>query len=227
MSRRRIVWAAIVAAVVLAPLVVWMKGGAPRFYAAEVEVRAPADRVFPYLTEPEKMKQWVAGLVESRREGAGSDQQDSRAGSRPQGVFADSQPRNGEAPAGKGNAAQATSLPLEVGARSIQVIEREGERVEIATEIRRMEKNQLLQVRMQAPFFDAVNHLDLTLTATGTKVTQNLTVSYKGWARFLAPFTDDKTRSALESDLERLKQAIETAPVQPATPPAADPAPPN
>ncbi|MGH9793442.1 MAG: SRPBCC family protein [Candidatus Acidiferrales bacterium] len=225
MSRRRIAWAVIVAVAVLAPLVVWVKGGAPRFYAAEVEVRAPADRVFPYLTEPEKMKQWVAGLVEWRREGAGPE--DRGAGSRPQGVLADSRPRNGEASTEKGNGAQVAALPPEVGARSIQVVEREGERVEVATEIQRVEKNQLLQVRMQAPFFDAVNHLDLTPTASGTRVTQNLTVSYKGWARFLAPFTDDKTRSALESDLERLKQAIENAPVQPAVPPAANTPPPN
>lgn len=225
MSRRGIVWAAIIAVALLAPLVVWVKGGAPRFYAAEVEVRAPADRVFPYLTEPVKMKQWVAGLVESRSEGP--EEQNRGADSRAQGVLADSQPRNGEAPTEKGSAARAAARPPEVGARSIQVVEREGERVEIATEIRRMEKNQLLQVRMQASSFDAVNHLDLTPTASGTKVTQNLTVSYKGLARFLASFTDDKTRSALESDLERLKRAIENAPVQPATPPAADTPPPN
>lgn len=279
MSRARIVLVAIVAVVVLAPLVVWVKGGAARFHAAEVEVRAPADQVFAYLTEPEKMKQWVSGLVESRREEAGSGKQDREtgsekrdgeaasakqsgaAGSGKQGGEAGSAKQNevgsakqndeakskahdgeaasandngeaesaqsGDAESEKGNGVQAAARPPEVGARSVDVIEREGERVEIETEIRRIEKNQLLQVRMRANFFDAVNHFDLTPTANGTKVTQNLTVSYKGFARFLAPFTDDKTRSELERDLDRLKRAVENAAAQPATPPAADPAKPN
>lgn len=279
MSRVRIVLLAIGVVVLLAPVVMWVKGGTARFYAAEVEVRAPADQVFPYLTEPEKMKQWVSGLVESRRENAGSEghnseaeseKQSGAAGSGKQGGEAGSAKQNevgsakqndeaksktredeaasandngeaesekqvgeaeseqsGEAQSEKGSGVQAVARPLEVGARSVDVIEREGERVEIETEVRRIEKNQLLQVRMRANFFDAVNHFDLTPTATGTRVTQNLTVSYQGFARFLAPFIDDKTRSELERDLDRLKRAVENAAAQPATPPAADPAKPN
>jgi uncharacterized protein YndB with AHSA1/START domain len=185
LKRSRTILLAIAAAILLGVAVVWMQGSTPQFYASEVEIRATADQVFPYLIEPEKRKQWILGLAEAR-------------------------PRDQDGET-------TTALP-QVGAAWFDVIEREGKRLEIETEVSRVEKNQLLQVRVHAPSFDAVHHFDLTSARDGTKLTQNLTVTYRGLARFRVPFTKDETRQKLEADLRRLKQAVEHASPAPASP---------
>ncbi len=147
-----------------------MQGGTPQFHATEVEIRALAEQVFPYLVEPEKLKQWVSGMAESRA---------------------------------------LTQDGLVVGAKLIEVVENDGKRVQIEAEIARIEKNQLVQLKMRSSYFDAVNHLDLTSTPHGTEVTQNLTVTYKGLARFFVPFRDSRIQGEWAGDLNRLKEIVE------------------
>lgn len=98
---------------------------------------------------------------------------------------------------------------LVIGAAWVEVIEREGQRVEIGKEIMRLEKNQLVQISMHSSSFDGVSHLDLSPTASGTKVTQNLTITYKGLQRFLIPFRRSDLQRQMESEMDRLKKAVE------------------
>ena len=41
-------------------------GGQPAEYRAFLTTQQPAEKVFPYLVEPGKVKQWIGGLVESK-----------------------------------------------------------------------------------------------------------------------------------------------------------------
>ena len=61
-------WHWIAIALVALPLLVagalWVLGGRTQVYRAEIEIEAPPEEVFPYLTEPDRIAQWVDGLVE-------------------------------------------------------------------------------------------------------------------------------------------------------------------
>ena len=52
------------ALLVVAVAVLWFVGGKTYVNTAEVTIDAPPSQVFPYLTEPDKLKQWLAGVVE-------------------------------------------------------------------------------------------------------------------------------------------------------------------
>ena len=41
-------------------------GGQPAEYRAFLATQQPAEKIFPYLLEPTKIKQWIGGLVESK-----------------------------------------------------------------------------------------------------------------------------------------------------------------
>lgn len=99
--------------------------------------------------------------------------------------------------------------PPPAGTKWVLVVEKQGNRVEIDTEVTRIEKNQLVQTRMHAPFFDAVSHYDLSPTGQGTRVTQNLTITYSGLVRFLVPFTAGHLRQELQADLLHLRETTE------------------
>jgi hypothetical protein len=109
------------------------------------------------------------------------------------------------------NGSDVAAWPPEVGTRWTQVIEKEGQRIEIEVQITRLERNQFVQTRLRAPYFEAVHYFDLSPTSQETKVTENLTLTYKGFARFWAPFTSGGVGKELNADLDRLKEVAERA----------------
>ena len=60
-------------------------GGQPAEYRAFLATQQPAEKIFPYLIEPGKVKQWIGGLVESKPLTDGPP----RAGSKSQEIVED------------------------------------------------------------------------------------------------------------------------------------------
>lgn len=94
---------------------------------------------------------------------------------------------------------------LDVGARSIEVVEEGGRRSEMTTTVRALEPPTLLEVEIESPMLKGTNRLEVTATAQGSRVRQTLVVRYRGLARFVGPFMGRAVRRKLAEDLERLR----------------------
>jgi uncharacterized protein YndB with AHSA1/START domain len=100
---------------------------------------------------------------------------------------------------------------LRVGARSIEVVEQDGRRTEMTTEVRALEPGRLLEVSLASPFLAGGNRFVLDGGPDGTRVAQTLTVRYRGAARLFGPFLAGAVRRKLDADLARLKAVVEGA----------------
>jgi uncharacterized protein YndB with AHSA1/START domain len=65
---KRLIYAllTIIVVVVLASGILWFLGGQEFPVDAEITVKAPPEKVFAYLTEPEKLKLWITGFADSK-----------------------------------------------------------------------------------------------------------------------------------------------------------------
>lgn len=61
-STRIIMWILLIAAVGAGAL--WILGGKQAEYSTGLGIAAPPDSIFPFLTEPERLKSWHSGLTE-------------------------------------------------------------------------------------------------------------------------------------------------------------------
>ena len=66
MSRVRSVAGALAGMMALAMAVLWWMGGTVAEYQSEVMIGAAPERVYPFLTQPGKLKLWIGGLVDSQ-----------------------------------------------------------------------------------------------------------------------------------------------------------------
>jgi uncharacterized protein YndB with AHSA1/START domain len=99
---------------------------------------------------------------------------------------------------------------LRVGARSVDVVEQGGRRVEMQTEVLALEPGRLLEVSIEAPFLTGSNRFALSAEEGGTRLAQTLTIRERGPARLFALLVRGAVQAKLAADLERLRQATAT-----------------
>jgi uncharacterized protein YndB with AHSA1/START domain len=136
----------------------------------EVLITAQPEQVFPFLVEPERLKQWMNGLKESK---------------------------------------PLTEGGVRVGARSEEIVEEEGRRMVVLTEITHLEFNRTLVVKLENEIFDAVSTYELLAAIGGTNVKHSLETSYKGMMKLMAGMIGGMVQKKLEGDLHRLKAVAE------------------
>ncbi len=100
---------------------------------------------------------------------------------------------------------------LRVGARSIDVVEENGMRSEMTTEVLGLEAGRLLEVSLESPYMAGTNRLALSPASEGTVLTQTLTVRCRGFTRLLGPFMGATVQRKLDGDLARLRSAVESS----------------
>lgn len=156
---------------VLAVYAVWaLTAGGEVDNRTHVEIGQPPDVVFGYLTEPDRIRLWMDGYVESR----------SLTGP---GTF--------------------------VGARSIEVIEANGERTEMDLRVTEFEQDALLAVRIKSDQVEARNRYRLSKTAAGTRIDYDSQTEARGWLRLLAPILHGAIQERIDADFARLKETLE------------------
>ncbi len=99
---------------------------------------------------------------------------------------------------------------LRVGARSIDVVGEDGQRVEMTTEVLALETGRLLEVSLESPFMAGTNRFALSPSPEGTLLTQTLTGRLRGMARLFGPFMGGTVQRKLDGDLARLRSAVES-----------------
>jgi uncharacterized protein YndB with AHSA1/START domain len=154
----------------VAILLLWMWGGRTFTFGSEVLLAAPPEQVFPYLTEPALLTQWMGGLVESRPLDDGV---------------------------------------LRVGARAREVVEENGKRFEMESEVVGLEPNRTLEVSLRHPSMECVNRYQLEPEDSHTRVTMTMRLSGRGFMRLMAPFIGGPARRKLDADFGRLKELLE------------------
>lgn len=66
MSTMTAVLAVLLGVVAIVAASLWLAGGRPQIVEASIVVSAPREHVFRHLVEPELLKRWIGGLVETR-----------------------------------------------------------------------------------------------------------------------------------------------------------------
>jgi len=135
-----------------------------------VEIAAPAERVFAWLTEPELMQRWVGGLRE----------------------FRPLDPEPGP------------------GARSEQVVELGGRRMDVRSELVRYEPGEAVTAQLTGKGFDVTTGYRLEAGDSGTVVHATVDTKLHGLAgRLLGGVVEKHAQRKLERDLATLKQLVE------------------
>jgi uncharacterized protein YndB with AHSA1/START domain len=98
---------------------------------------------------------------------------------------------------------------LVVGARSREVIEDNGRRFTLDSEVVGLEPGRLLAVSLTGDMFDFTSRYRLDSAGPTTRVHHTLEARYKGITRLFAPFLRGAVQRKLEADLARLKEAVE------------------
>ena len=95
-----------------------------------------------------------------------------------------------------------------LGTKSVDVFEERGRQMLMATEIVGFEPGRLLAVTIRHSMLEAVSTYRLD-GSTPTSVSHHQELRLKGVARLFSPFMRGATQRSMESDLARLKQAVE------------------
>jgi uncharacterized membrane protein len=142
-----------------------------------VEISRPAEVVFTWISEPERLESWVGWLVEIKT---------------------------------------LTPPPTAVGSRNVWVMEdrnNNNQRMDIETEVTRLEPNRLLEARLsvQAGFTGTVLYELQPIDAYRTHLTYRATYHFDHWlAKLLEPVISRSAQQKLNEDLDRLKQKAES-----------------
>ena len=135
-----------------------------------VEIAAPVERVFAWLTEPELMLQWVGGLREFR-------------------------PLDPEPGA---------------GARSEQVVELGGRRLDVSSELVRYEPDEAVEARLTGKGFELTTGYRLEARDAGTSLHATVDTRLHGLTgRVLGGVVEKHAQRKLKRDLATLKQLVE------------------
>ncbi len=101
---------------------------------------------------------------------------------------------------------------LRVGAKSREVVEANGRRFEMQSEVLRLEPNRLLEVSIQNDFAQTISRYQLEPDNGRTRLTHTMQANYQGlFARLMAPFIGRAVavQSKLDNDFNQLKQLAE------------------
>jgi uncharacterized protein YndB with AHSA1/START domain len=161
---------AIAGVLLLSVTILWVIGGFTTTAQTSITISAPPDKVFRFLTEPDKMKQWLDGVTNIT-------------------------PLNGG--------------ECRVGAKARVVVEKDGNRLELEDEVVRLEKNQLLELKMTCSMFDMINRYEITADGDKSQLRQTLTTNYKGLVRVFVPLMGKAVDRKLVEGLERLRKFVE------------------
>jgi uncharacterized protein YndB with AHSA1/START domain len=97
---------------------------------------------------------------------------------------------------------------LRVGARSLEIIEEGGRRVEMTSEVTALDPGRVLEVRLEAPGLIGTSRFELQARGAATMVSQTLTLRYHGMARLFGVLTRSFVQAKVDRDLARLAQAV-------------------
>jgi uncharacterized protein YndB with AHSA1/START domain len=100
---------------------------------------------------------------------------------------------------------------VRVGARSRDIIEAEGKRFEVETEIVEMSPGSRLAVRITSPSSEQVDSYDLEARNGSTELTYRSDMRLKGVTRLLSPLVGSQLRARAEKDLATLKREVEAS----------------
>ncbi len=106
-----------------------------------------------------------------------------------------------------------------VGAKSRATIEMDGTKIVVDDEVTKYQKNRELELKMVSESFDSTNHFllapnfDSKEDGDVTEVTQTYRVKFTGLVRVFVPFMKGAIEGQIKSDLDRLKQLVETGKV--------------
>ena len=135
-----------------------------------VEIDAPRERVFAWLTEPELMLRWIGGLRE----------------------FHPLDPEPG------------------VGARSRQVVELAGRRMDVESRLTHYEPDRVVAAELDGKGFHVATRHELEDAGAGTLVRAEAHTRMSGLTgRLLGGVVERGAQRKLEGDLARLKQVVE------------------
>lgn len=143
---------------------------------ANIEIARPADVVFGWISEPERLESWVGWLVEIQT---------------------------------------LTPPPAAVGSRYLWVMEdrnNNSARIEVITEITRLETNRVLETRISVSesYAGTVIYELERVDATRTHLAYRATYRFEHWlAKLLEPIISRSAKHKLDADLDRLKQLAE------------------
>ena len=98
---------------------------------------------------------------------------------------------------------------LRVGARSLEVVEVDGERIEMQSKVLAYEENRLLRVEIDAPILTGINDYRLAEEDGATRLEFRTETALKGLFKLFASSLHDPIQTKHEADLARLKALVE------------------
>ena len=99
---------------------------------------------------------------------------------------------------------------VRVGSRSRDIIEAEGRRIEVETEIVELRPGERLAVRITSSSHDQDDSYDLDARDGATALTYRSDMRLRGFTRLLTPLIAPQLRARAEKDLATLKREVET-----------------
>jgi uncharacterized protein YndB with AHSA1/START domain len=101
------------------------------------------------------------------------------------------------------------SAEVRVGARSHDIIEAEGKRFEVETEIVELRPGERLAVRITSSSHDQDDSYDLHARGDATELTYRSDMRMRGLTRLLTPLITPQLRARAKKDLATLKREVE------------------
>ena len=98
---------------------------------------------------------------------------------------------------------------VRVGSRSRDIIEAEGRRIEVETEIVEVRPGERLAVRITSSDHDQFDSYDLDARDGGTELTYRSDMRLRGLMRLLTPLITPRIRARADNDLATLKREVE------------------
>ncbi len=98
---------------------------------------------------------------------------------------------------------------VRVGSRSRDIIEAEGRRIEVETEIVELRPGERLAVRITSSGSDQIDSYDLAARDGATELTYQSDMRMRGLTQLLTPLITPRIRARADNDLATLKREVE------------------
>lgn len=152
-------------------VVLWFVGGRPIHYHAQVRILASPEKIYPYLTQPELIQQWM-------------------------GDVASIKPMD--------------DLGNQVGAKAAVLVDSNGEKLEMISEVLEVAPNKELKVRLTSDMFVVISDYQLSASHGETELSLDMEANFNGLARITAPLVSSAIQEKLEADFHRLRDDVES-----------------
>jgi uncharacterized protein YndB with AHSA1/START domain len=103
------------------------------------------------------------------------------------------------------------AAPLEVGARSVEVITVGRTTLEVPAEVTALEPDRLIENRLDMPDGPTTSRVEITATSTGSTVTQSMEAVFTGMRLIPSPVVARLLAQRMNGDLRRLKTLVESS----------------